>query len=435
MGVGAFLGNAAKLTRPAPHAQRSTLNDPRMPAIRLQYFLFFAVAGSTLPFLSIYFEQVGLSRSQIGYIFAVAGLGILITPVLLTLLADVKLEQRFLLAVTFGCSALMLLGLMSGVAFLWVLLSYGLFWLVYSGVGSLQDGLFFTVKAQQNGGTDRAHEPTQGYHRTRVFGTLGFLTPSLLLFFLLDAGWPLISVIVCSAALCVVGVGNAFFLPRTRHDVVEHRDADDPKHGELKGPGTRLPTFAAAGQLFRPPLLIFCVAIFLTHMSAAAFYTFYPVYLVSEAGIPEKWAGPIAALGVVLELIPMLAFGWLVNKIGMRGVLILGAGAMTLRMVLLAWFPVPGVAVGTQVLHGMMVLLIHIAPPVVINKAAGAGYRNSMQGLFTMSVYGGGRMLGGAVAGWIADWSLLGMFWYASVCAGVAMVLLMVAGVRGESDQ
>jgi len=404
-----------------------------MPAIRFQYFLFFAVAGSTLPFLSIYFEQIGLSRTEIGYIFAVAGLGILVMPVVLTLLADVKLEQRFLLAVMFGCSALMLLGLMSVTTFAWVFVMYGLFSLVFSGVASLQDGLFFSVKAMQS--ADAQAEATQGYHRARVFGTLGFMTPSLLLFFLLDVGWPLISVIVCAVALCVVGVGNAFFLPRTRQHLVERRDATDPEHGELRGPGSRLPTFAAARQLAQPGLLVFCVAIFLTHMSAAAFYTFYPVYLVSEAGIDEKWAGPIAASGVVLELIPMLAFGWLVNKGGRRGVLILGAAAMTVRMVLLAMFPIPSIAVGTQVFHGMMVLLIHIAPPVVINKSAGPKFRNSMQGLFTMSVHGGGRLVGGAIAGWVAEWSLLGMFWYAGACALVAMGLLCVPMRWGKATR
>jgi hypothetical protein len=65
----------------------------------------------------------------------------------------------------------------------------------------------------------------------------------------------------------------------------------------------------------------------------------------------------------------------------------------------MALFPCPAVAIAVQVMHGLEVLALFVAPPVFINRLAGDEFRNSMQGVYTMSVSGLSRVIGGATAG------------------------------------
>ena len=45
-----------------------------MRAVKAIYFLIFALGGSVVPFISLYFQQHGLRKDQIGYIYSVRAL-------------------------------------------------------------------------------------------------------------------------------------------------------------------------------------------------------------------------------------------------------------------------------------------------------------------------------------------------------------------------
>ena len=65
-----------------------------MRGVRAQYFFAFGVMGSVLPFLPVFLQERGLSRAQIGYVTGVASFGVVLTPVLVTLLADAAVAGR-----------------------------------------------------------------------------------------------------------------------------------------------------------------------------------------------------------------------------------------------------------------------------------------------------------------------------------------------------
>jgi predicted MFS family arabinose efflux permease len=65
----------------------------------------------------------------------------------------------------------------------------------------------------------------------------------------------------------------------------------------------------------------------------------------------------------------------------------------------------------------MMVLIVHVAPPIYLNHHAKDRYRNSMQGLFVM-LTGSGRLIGSMVAGRLAQQELTHVF---LVAAGLAV--------------
>ena len=113
--------------------------------------------------------------------------------------------------------------------------------------------------------------------------------------------------------------------------------------------------------------------------------------------------------------------------------MLLGAAAMVLRFVLLFAVPTPAVAVGTQLLHGLMVMVIVMAPPVFLNRHAGDGFRNSMQGVYALLVVGTGRVVGNYLAGAIAArFAVTGVFAWSAILCALALALIWVAFYEEE---
>ncbi len=78
-------------------------------------------------------------------------------------------------------------------------------------------------------------------------------------------------------------------------------------------------------------------------------------------------------------------------------------------------------AIGTLVLHGMMVLVVQVMPPVYLNRSAQDSNRNSMQALYAMLVNGSGRIAGSLAGGAIAGTGNLStVFLAAAGSAGLA---------------
>ncbi len=364
-----------------------------MQTLRVQYVLFFAVLGSLMPYLSVYLEGRGLARPEIGLLQATAQTATVLTPAVLALIADTRVAPRRLIALAFTVSAaaLVVFGLVR--PFPAVLGAYAVHALAFIPIKPLQDGLFFSEQRWQR----LADRDPPGYHLVRVWGTVGFILPSLGLFAFLRyrEALGLDLWIILIAALVAEGLAliNTLFLPDPKRDESVDKDV--------------LPTRAAARLMTEPHVAVFCLAVLLMHTGSSAYGVFFPLYLTEAVGVDKQWIGLIANLGVTVEIFFMLAFGWLFRRLGLRWLMLLGVLCMGGRMALLAAVPTVATAVAVQALHGMVVLAIFVAPPIYLNRHAGEAYRHSVQGLYMMAVVGVGRILGGAVGGKIADVSLL----------------------------
>ncbi|MEM1107770.1 MAG: MFS transporter [Planctomycetota bacterium] len=382
-------------------------------AIKSQFFLSFTVMGSVLPYLSVFLDDRGLTMGQIGWVLSLTGVAVIVSPVVTAALADTRVQGRTLLGLMFAGSGLTL-GLLALTEDYWpILIVHGLFALAFAPVTSLQDALYFQRREE----LEADGQTAQDYHVVRVFGTFGFIVPSLVLYFVLRyTDVDTAAAVWCSAVCCGVGVLNAFLLPKTPRE-----EQANEKTSRNKG---QLPTAKAFAALTEPRVLVFCVAMFLIHLAITAYYGFYPVYLTRTVGLDTEWVGLIANLGVVIEIGFMLGFGWFLRHWGLRKLMVVGGLCMAARFALLGYFPGVGVAVGTQVFHGIMVLVVHVAPPIYLNQRADAAYRNSIQGLYAMAVFGTGRIAGNLLGGWIAEVSLTAVFVYAAGLTVVATGLL-----------
>jgi PPP family 3-phenylpropionic acid transporter len=272
----------------------------------------------------------------------------------------------------------------------------------------LQDGISFSLQEQARLAGDRLTP----FHHIRVWGTIGFIVSGMLLFVGMNCGLPVSSALYGGAICSVLAGLNTFRLPRLPERAAE--------------PAGGLPTLAAAKVLFSRRLIAFSIASFLLQVAGAAYYGFYSIYLNKGLGLASKWAGPAANVGVVFEVAFMLSFGVLLRRLGMRNLLICCTAAVLLRMILLGTIATIPMAVGSQVLHGAMVLLMHVVPAVLLNSYAEDGFRHSMQGLYTMLIVGLGRIVGNIAAGPIAKTSPTGVYLWSAALVAVALVLLIV---------
>ena len=77
-----------------------------MGAIKAQFFLSYAILGSLMPLLGVFLkEEKGLSDQLVGVASGMSAVAMLLTPGLITLLADTRADSRRILAGAFVLSA------------------------------------------------------------------------------------------------------------------------------------------------------------------------------------------------------------------------------------------------------------------------------------------------------------------------------------------
>ena len=397
-----------------------------MRDVRLQYFLTFGMIGTVLPYVSVFFRQAGLSEAQVGYAWAIWSAAVMISPVVVTMLADARVDPRRLLvagSLVAGLS-LLLLGFTRGVGP--VLAVWAVYCLASMPVLPLQDGIHF---GQQRRRAERG-EPPVAYHRVRVWGTVGYIVPSLLLFGFLQAGMGMAGAVMSGAVFAAAAAVQAALLADPRPHGAggdEARAAGDPAAER------QVPTFAAARVLLRPNLLVFTAALVLMQMAGAAHGAFYPIYLVERVDLDEKWLGQVSNLAVVIEVFFVAGCGMLSTRFGVKNLLLMAMAFTALRLALIASTINAWVVVGTQVFHGIFLIAVGVLPQTVLDDAAEDRFRHSMQGVFVMAG-GAGRVAANLLAGPIAAWSLSGLYGIAAVLC-VASAGLLLAAFRDPAER
>lgn len=379
-----------------------------MKAIRLQFILSFGVYGSVVPFLSAFLERErGLSHGEVGFMLGICAVAMLFTPPLMAFLADRWGDSRRLLAAMFIGTGVVL------VALRWthepwqvaaLLVAYHV---ILAPMASLQDAVAMSHQATLT----KAGEKATPYHVTRVFGTLGFILPSLAMYWLQGRGFALDAAFAIGATYCLLGTLNSARLPRP--------EALEPKPASANA----IPTAAALRSLLAPGMPVFALASFLVNVAATAFYTYFAIFLIEEVRLDAAWIGPIFNLGVAVEILFVLSFGWLVRRLGMRNVVLLSAGVTMLRFGILFFWPTTMAILLSQVLHGPLVLLVNVVPVLYVNAHARQEFRSSAQGVFNVLVPGLARVVGNLTGAWVAGRNLPAVFLGGAVLCAVATAL------------
>jgi MFS transporter, PPP family, 3-phenylpropionic acid transporter len=384
-------------------------------SLKSLYFLTYAVSGSVQPLLSLFLkDERGLTDAQVGEAMAIAYAAVLLTPIGLTWLADTHLEARRVIGGIFAALGIALGLLARSHELAAIVVFVAAQQLLFSPLVPLEDGLFFSAQDERHA---LGQKPI-AYHLVRVWGTIGYIAPTVVFYVPLHFGWPLVFALEVGVAFAVLGFLTTFRLP-----------SGQARAGMAKGIA---PTLAALRTLARPRALVFCAATALGHAAVSGWQTYFPIYLGRDVGLANEWISPITNFGVLLEIVWMLALGRLERRIGFKGIMLAGCGAMVLRVLLLVASPTVPVVLATQALHGLIVLFIFVAPQLYLNGIAGEGYRSSIQGVYATLVAGVARVLGNWGAGLLAPSGTRTVFIGAAVAAAVAALLLPFAFPRRE---
>jgi PPP family 3-phenylpropionic acid transporter len=378
--------------------------------IRLHYLLVYAIVGAYMPYLPVFLgEDLGMPDWQIGWATGAYGLSVLLAPPVITALADRRVPGRTLIGGAYALAALALAGLALADEFFAVLALVLAFSMTYTPLFSLVDGLTFSAIAA-------AGERAPPYDRIRLWGSVGFMLPAFVLLLVLHAGAGGRAAIATAAVFAAVAALASPGLPRL---APEPRVAGDRGAAwtVLRAPQTR--------ALLLPLALLFA--------SISTFYAFYG-RLVIAVGIDPAWVGMVMNLGVLAELPFMLAAGALLRRFSLRTLLLAGAAALAVRMVLLA-LAHPVLTVASQVLHGPAVVALYLLPPMYLNFRAPPGLRNSVQGLYAMVCFGVARLLGSVAGGYAAEVDLAWAFALGAALAAAAFVWLAAAFHDPEADK
>ncbi|MEZ5301083.1 MAG: MFS transporter [Verrucomicrobiales bacterium] len=353
-----------------------------MRPLKNQFFLSFAVVGSLVPLMSVFLSEAkGLQKSDIGTAMSLSAAASVFSA-LMALLADTRGDARRILALCFDHQRRR-----AGAAFP----AAGPL-LHRPALGhprshpwsrcSLQDAtLFFSAaRAAAAGG-----EPAPAYPAIRVWGTIGYIVPSIALFIALRVcDFQVEAILYAGIAFALLSVANTFFLPGVRA----------ARAGQRLGWG---PTKTAFRTLLGPRARPLILAIAIAAIASTIYHSFFGLYVREEVGLPPEWVGVLMNIGVFIEIFFTLLLPWLLRRLGMKYLIAIGFAAMATRLFLLAAFPGVAMTAATQIGHGIEIMAMFVVPVMFLDRLAGDEFRNSIQGCFAMFI--GVFRVGGSIGG------------------------------------
>lgn len=380
-----------------------------MPYWRLSsfYLFYFALLGSTAPFLALYLDHLGFSPARIGELVAIPMLMRCVAPNLWGWLGD-RSGRRLLIVRLGALSTLATFSLIFfGKSYAWLALVMALHAFFWHAV--LPQFEVITLA--------HLHGQTSRYSQVRLWGSIGFILAVVGLGRLFE--W--LSLDIYPVALVVIMAGivaASLWVP----------NAQPVEHAERRGAGGFLKQVAAPG------VMAFYLCVALMQLSHGPYYTFLTLHL-EHLGYSRGAIGLLWALGVVAEVLVFMAMSRIFARFPVRLVLLASFLVAALRWLLLGSLAdIPGVLVLAQVLHAATFGCFHAASIAFVQSSFGPRQQGQGQALYA-ALSGTGGALGALYSGY--SWKLLGpqfTFGMASVAALAAAVIIALRLKHSRND-
>lgn len=333
------------------------------------YFLFFAGIASLMPFLVLYYQELGFTGVQIGLLTGITPLVTFFSAPLWTGLADATRRHRFIMSLTImaAIAALLVFPLLR--AFAPIFLIAILYSVFAAPIPSFADSATMFMLGDKR----------EMYGRIRVGGTIGFGIAASVMGVLTKSYGLHLAFWGCALLfLLLLGISQ-----QLTHD---RREAGMPLNGSTR-------------MLFASPqwLLFFAMA-FVGGVTLAAQNTYFFPYL-KELGADESTMGLMLTVGTIAE-VPVLIFAnRLLKWLRPYRLLVLTLIVTSLRFLLYAATGAPGMVMLIQLLNGLTMPAMWVAGVAYADENAPPGLRTTVQGLFTALVMGFGMAAGGLICG------------------------------------
>jgi len=337
------------------------------------YFFYFAAIATLLPYLVLYYEELGLSGRQMGFLTALPPLITLVSAPLWTGVADSTHRHRLVLSLSLlGCILAILA--VSTVSAYWALLPLViLFAFAIAPAGPLADTATMNML-----GDDK-----DKYGRVRIGGSFGWGVASILAGVVIERTSLHSSFYMFSILMSItLAVGLKLVFPRVISRV-------SVQHGLIT-------------LLRKPRWVLFLSMAFVGGIGLAVVNT-YLFYYMGELGSSKTfmWIGMVIA---TLSEMPVLFFSnRLIKRFNSYGLLVIGLAATGIRLLLFAMVNMPIGIIFVQLMSGLTFPLIWVAGVTYANNHAPVGMNATAQGVFGSVLMGFGAATGNFLGGFLID--------------------------------
>jgi PPP family 3-phenylpropionic acid transporter len=362
------------------------------------YFALCLVNGIVFPYLPVVLDHLGFSKVRIGGLLGLAPLVAVFAPPVWGAVSDRLHNRKQVLFVATAGAGVCFLGLAPGPGLGLASALVLLYYVCREAVVPLSDGI--TLSHIRRVGGD--------YGRIRAWGSIGFVVGATLMA-AVGAGQPGhdARIFVAYAGFCAAQLAACLLLPRGAG-----AKATQARHFDWRALG-------------HPAVIAFAFAAFVSRGAMTGYYSFFSLFLKERLHV--EGVGYLWALGTAAEIPVVFFAGWMIRRIGVRGLFLLGLGAVAVRLGTYAWTTSLSVVVATQALHCLTFGAIHVASVTFVDRVFPEPFKATGQTMFVALTAGLGCLLGSAVAGWLVEaYSFETMYGWMSAAATVGLVVAWV---------
>ncbi len=333
------------------------------------YFLVYAAISFLFPFLTLFYQSIGLTGGQIGLLAGLSPLVSLVAGPFWTGTADATRRHKLILAVTMTGAIGTALLLSRQTQFGWLIALLFLYAFLSAPIFSLVDSATLSMLGER-----RAR-----YGRIRIWGTVGWGVMAPVAGELIERfglQWSFWGYAILLGAGLVIALNISF--------------RRIPVGGSFRG-GMR-------ALLTNRRWMLFLLMVFFSGVGMSSVNNYLFLYM-NELGANEGLMGLALTVSTVSEL-PVMFFGdRLLRRFGARGTLCLAMAVIGLRLLLYSVTELPWIVLLIQLLHGLTFPAIYLAGVSYADQSAPPGVKASAQGLFGSALMGFGAAAGGLMGG------------------------------------
>jgi PPP family 3-phenylpropionic acid transporter len=337
------------------------------------YLGYYTALGAYMPFITLYYERMGLNGIQIGIL---ASIPVLISTT--TVMVWGGLADRF------GWhSRIMRINLLLCAVSILLLSTAGSFQAIIPFIACY--ALFNSplVPLLDSAALNAVEGSRYSYGQLRVWGSIGWSISTVGVGFIIQR-FAIQWLFYSYAAFMLVTFFLSLWLP------VHSAKLQTSLRAGLKN---------LVGYL---PFVLFLVSVLFISMTLSAANAFLSIYL-DEIGTNESSIGLAWAISSLSEIPIMFFSAYIVRKVGSGGLLKIAFFAFIVRWLLLSLIRTPVLALIVQVLHGITFGGYLIGSVTYINDRAAEGIRTTALAIFNLTGFGVGSILGSLLGGFVVE--------------------------------
>ncbi|KXJ54502.1 MFS transporter [Neptuniibacter pectenicola] len=363
------------------------------------YFFYFALLGVLVPYWSLYLISFDFDAQTVGALMALLQLSRIVAPNLWGWMAD-KSGKRVEI-VRFGA----LMTCLMFISMFWqdTALGIGLVMLAFSFFWNAVLPQFEVITLEELG------DKKDKYSQIRLWGSIGFIVTVVGIGALLD----FISIRWLPSLMLILMICiwlNTLFIPK------QARVIETEEEGSRSG-------FMAL--LLRPQVIVFFVICFLVQFGHGAYYTFYSVLMV-DVGYSRTEIGFLWAIGVVVEVLVFIYMHWMLQRWGIRKIMVVSLFLCVVRWLLIGTVPENlSLMLFAQTLHAATFGCLHAVGIALVHAYFTKKTYGQAQALFSSIGFGLGGALGAFLSGLL--WDDFGAFYTFSLSAFASFIAVALA--------